>query len=425
MAVRKTQKLTKAKIEALLAPDPSGTPQVHWDSTVTGFGVLCSGKSNVKSFVVQRENRKKIPRRTIQRLDRMAKNWSLDEMRETAKDWLRQIGDGIDPSGKISDPNKNMTLQGALDSYIQFKKNLRPATVADYKATITRYLSDWLDLPLQDISADMVEARHREIKEQVAGANAKREKSNWLVSGDASANSAMRVLRILYNHATPRVPDLPPNPVTRLKGGWFDVKRRKRKVEKSELPAFWAALGDLPNSIHGDYLRLILFTGFRRSEAASLMWADIDLAEKVIHIPEERTKTGDQLDIPMSDITHSLLTARRGIGTDGPWIFPANAASGHIEEPRFALDEVEKICGIKISVHDLRRTFITVAESCDIAAYALKALVNHTLGGQDVTAGYISMDTDRLRKPMQKVADRLKEYCEIETPHEENVTELK
>ena len=66
-------------------------------------------------------------------------------------------------------------------------------------------------------------------------------------------------------------------------------------------------------------------------------------------------------------------------------------------------------------MHDLRRTYITVAESCDIPVYALKALVNHTMG-TDVTAGYIIANAERLREPQQKVTDKLKAHIGIEGP---------
>ena len=56
------------------------------------------------------------------------------------------------------------------------------------------------------------------------------------------------------------------------------------------------------------------------------------------------------------------------------------------------------------TVHDLRRTFITIAKSLDIAAYALKRLLNHKMTN-DVTAGYIITDVERLRVPMQKITD--------------------
>ena len=58
-------------------------------------------------------------------------------------------------------------------------------------------------------------------------------------------------------------------------------------------------------------------------------------------------------------------------------------------------------------LHDLRRTFITIAESLDISSYAVKRLVNHSMAN-DVTAGYIVWDVERIRKPMQQITDYIK-----------------
>ncbi|CAH1904754.1 hypothetical protein NTGHW29_360083 [Candidatus Nitrotoga sp. HW29] len=62
--------------------------------------------------------------------------------------------------------------------------------------------------------------------------------------------------------------------------------------------------------------------------------------------------------------------------------------------------------GVTFTIHDLRRTFITIAESQDISAYALKRLLNHKMNN-DVTAGYIINDVERLREPMQKITSYL------------------
>ena len=70
--------------------------------------------------------------------------------------------------------------------------------------------------------------------------------------------------------------------------------------------------------------------------------------------------------------------------------------------------------GIVVSAHDLRRDFITAAENTDMSAYALKALVDHTLPESDVTAGYMNMTVARLREPMQRVCDQLKAWCHID-----------
>ena len=68
------------------------------------------------------------------------------------------------------------------------------------------------------------------------------------------------------------------------------------------------------------------------------------------------------------------------------------------------MGHVIKATGIHFTVHDLRRTFIIIAESLDTPAYALKRLLNHKMTN-DVTAGYIVADVERLRKPMQQITD--------------------
>src|SRR5580704_5738571 len=50
-----TIKLTKRAISALPAPDPSGKQVLVWDADLKGFGVLVSGKTKAKTFVVQRK----------------------------------------------------------------------------------------------------------------------------------------------------------------------------------------------------------------------------------------------------------------------------------------------------------------------------------------------------------------------------------
>ena len=48
-------KLTKRAIERLPAPHPSGRQVLYWDTELRGFGVLVSGTTNAKTYVVQRK----------------------------------------------------------------------------------------------------------------------------------------------------------------------------------------------------------------------------------------------------------------------------------------------------------------------------------------------------------------------------------
>ena len=62
--------------------------------------------------------------------------------------------------------------------------------------------------------------------------------------------------------------------------------------------------------------------------------------------------------------------------------------------------------GICYTLHELRRTYITIAESLEISPYSIKCLVNHKMAN-DVTSGYIVSDIERLRRPAQQIADFL------------------
>jgi integrase len=107
--------------------------------------------------------------------------------------------------------------------------------------------------------------------------------------------------------------------------------------------------------------------------------------------------------LPLSNFLFDLLRERQ---QESPWVFPGSGKSGHYEEPKKAVKEVIAASGVQFTPHDLRRTFITIAESLDIPAYALKRLANHKANG-DVTAGYIVLSVERLRRPMQQITDHI------------------
>ena len=45
-----TIKLTEKAVARLAAPTASGKQELYWDETQAGFGVLCSGVSDVKTY---------------------------------------------------------------------------------------------------------------------------------------------------------------------------------------------------------------------------------------------------------------------------------------------------------------------------------------------------------------------------------------
>ena len=392
-------RLTEKSIDKLKAPDPSGRQVLHWDSELKGFAVLCSGKSNSKTYIAQRD----LPSGTTRRVTVGAvSEISLEVARERAADTLDDLRRGIDPKEKKA---VDATLRSTLEAYLAARKDLRPASIKAYRIGLEKYLSAWLDWPLRDITSEMVEARHQEIVAEIG--------KGQRYKGTTTANAAMRALRLLWNFAADRTPGLPPNPVRRLRRQWYPEPRRERVLRTEELPKFYEAVCALPNHVARDHLLLMLFTGLRLSESASLRWEDVDLVQRIIRLPAAATKAKRALSLPMSDVVRDLLVARRALGNAG-FVFPAPGRSGHIVDPSFALKAVAATSGIRVSAHDLRRTFVTVAKSADVSPMAIKALVNHAVGS-DVTSGYAVMTTECLREAAQRVADRLKDLCSVQT----------
>jgi integrase len=437
-----TIKLIEKKVRGLPAPDPSGKQKVYWDATPDvprGFGLLVSGTTTAKSFIVERAigigGKKR--RVTVAAVGEL----TLADARRKAIDLIHQMRTGHDP--KLA-RRSGLTLRATLESYLAANRNLSEGSRRNYRDAVERYLSDLADRPLREITTDVVAKRHEEIAKEVEGrelaaakatadglerrataisrsypdaarkhrARAKLIRRRQPRRGEAAANGAMRALRVLWNYAAESDPDLPAHPVRALRRSWFKVERRTRIVTTDDLPKFYRAVDDLPNKVARDYLLLLLFTGMRRTEAATLTWDDVDLTKKVISIPGERTKSGRKLDLPMTTFVRDLLVRRRTDAGREKFVFVADSESGHIAEPKFPLRLVAEATDVRVSVHDLRRTFITVAESADISPLALKALVNHSVGG-DVTAGYVQINPERLREPAQRVCDRLIALCRI------------
>jgi integrase len=444
------KKLTEKTIAGLKAPDPSGRQVMYWDTELKGFGVRVSGTTTDRAYIVQRAINGNTRRVTIGPCNVLP----LADARVRAQAQLADFYRGIDPKAKRA---ASATLAAVLDDYLAAMKDLRPRTRESYRSAIHAHLKPWVNRPLSNITRDMVERQHAAIAAEIMTrqhAQAERdadnweqrakaaEKKGWLDAaknhraraalalkrkansnpGQVTANNVMKVLRALHNFAADRHPEIGSNPV-KLRRQWYPVEARSRHVSQENLPAFFQGVMQLESPVGRDYILLLLFTGLRRREAAALSWADLDLKARVVRIPAERTKGKRTLDLPLTDFVHDLLVARRSLGKT-EYVFPANSRSRHVEEPKFHLNQIAKTTGIRISAHDLRRTFITIAESCNISPIALRALVNHSMG-RDVTSKYVQMSVDRLREPAQIVTHRIKELCGIEGPKGKNVAPLR
>ncbi len=121
------------------------------------------------------------------------------------------------------------------------------------------------------------------------------------------ANLAMRLLRALFNFAAGQYEDtqgkslITENPVKRLSQtrAWYRIERRQSFIKAHELAPWYEGVQQLQSDVLRDYLLLILFTGLRRQEAATLRWDHVDLGAKTLTVLD--TKNHESHTLPLSN----------------------------------------------------------------------------------------------------------------------------
>src|SRR5262245_57939311 len=223
-------KLTEKTITRLPAPTPTGKPVLYWADDLRGFGVLCSGVSNTRSYIAQRDLPGGRPRRvTIARCNEM----SLADARDMARGLLVDMRRGLDPKRKGTG-----TLGQTLAAYLAANKDLKPQTAAIYERVLKNHLAAWRDRLLASITPVEIDALHHAIATKVA--------RRGQHSGHNVANHAVRLVKLLYNFAASRDDALPRNPVRLRAGEWHKTTPRRRPIAPERLAEWYQAVTELP-----------------------------------------------------------------------------------------------------------------------------------------------------------------------------------
>jgi integrase len=397
-------KLTKKVVDQATAP--VGVKQAFLrDAALAGFGLRIT-EGGTKSFIVEKRINGRVRRETLGRFGAL----TVEQARREAQRFLGKVAMGIDPVAERKTAQAQaVTLAQAFEDFRKARKNLKPKTLNDYSRNLEHHLHGWMRKPITTLTKAMVSRRHREIGES---------------SGKAQANYVFRALKSVLNFAKHHYEDgqgrsvLPDNPVETLNHtrAWYPIARRRTVIKCGQLPAWYAAVQSLkaldsPSTSHviADFLVFVLFTGLRFSEAAELRWDQVDLHERSLTVPDPKNR--EPLELPLTDFLVDLLTERR-LMVLNEYVFPGRDGKGHLVEPKRQMDHVRQACEIHFTVHDLRRTFATIADSQDIPLTTVKRLVNHK-SGNDVTEGYIIRNVERLREAMQRITDFLVEQISI------------
>lgn len=389
--------------EAEVAAIPFSNKRTRWhDSAMPGLVLDVTNKAKV--FRVY----KRIPSHFVPASVSLGQFPSLtvESARKLARKVMADMADGINPNDqKRQFRAAAVTLLDVYRAYIE-QRELKPTTLKGYKINIVNYLKDWQSKRLSDLTEEQIAKRHAELS----------------LRSRAQADNIMRMLRAFYNFAKFEYKDsngvslFPQNPVSIIsaKRAWNNISRKQTRLRISQLKPFIDAIDGVRNDAIRyrqdftvtvcDYIEFIMFTGLRRGEMMKLSWEDVHLADELFMLKD--TKNSDNVELPLTEPLKAIL-ARRQAYRVNDYVFGVANSCGHIVEPRKILAKVNSVAELNIQLHDLRRTYCSIAESLGVGLYTLKRLLNHRTGRNDVTGGYTILTADELREPAQRITQKI------------------
>ena len=385
-------------------------PQSGWvyyqDEKTPGLSIGV-GNAGIKTFCLYKRINGRPERVKIGRYPET----SIEQARRRAMDLQGQIAQGKNPAEAKRDKLSELNLQDLFDLYI--KRYAKPhglRTIYDMEQLFNCYLGkltaerkkhgrertkpagsvDWSGKKISLITQRDVCKLHHDI---------------GTLSGKIVANRVVDLLRAVFNRCKKlKLIDIQ-NPAEGIEA--FKETKRDRFLQMDEIPKFFNALL-CETEQNRDFFMLSLMTGARKSNVLSMRWKDLDLAQELWKVPEEISKNGQPMLIPLTKTALEVLK-RRLESSDSDFIFPGAGKFGHMTSPKRAWQRVVSRAKIdNIRPHDLRRSL----GSWMVNTGASLAIIGGALGHKDTksTEIYARLAINPVKDAMEKAQSAMLEF---------------
>ena len=210
--------------------------------------------------------------------------------------------------------------------------------------------------------------------------------------GTRTADYSLACLSRLFNWHAVRDDEFTSPIVRGMRRQNTKLHARTRVLSDDELRRVWTAAsaeGPFPA-----YVKFLLLTSARRTEAAAMTWAELDGADWIL--PAARNKTGVDLVRPLSKATQEILAERPHI-VGCPFVFTndGHSALGGFSRQKQKFDAA---CGvIDWTIHDLRRTARSLMSRAGVSPDHAERCLGHVIGGVRETYDRHAYHTEKLQ----------------------------
>lgn len=366
MAIAK--KLTKLGVKNLKPPEAGRSH--HPDAVVPGLALRVTPKGRKSWSLLYRrldDTTHKLRRYTLGSYPRI----QLKKARELAREKLLEIDNGIDPARekklKRLAPRATTFEDVAALFVAEHVSQKRARTQEEMRRPIEKILVPrWGDMPVKEITRG-------DIKSLIAA-----------IAKDhpIKGNRTLALIKTLFNFAVDGEYISAPSPAAGIKPPAAEVAR-ERVLADDEVARIWAAC-DQAGYPFGPAIQILLLTGARRNEVATMKWTDI--ADDVWTVPREKTKADRWHEIPLAPLATEILDSIPHRG-ESHYVFTVTGRTPISGWPR-AKKRLGGMAGLDDwRLHDLRRTCGTNMARLGVPQFTISRVLNHAEGG--VTQVYV------------------------------------
>ncbi len=379
-----TGKITRRSVDDL---KPGAKDEILWDSEMRGFGVKVTVKGT-KTYLVQYRTggrTAKTQRWTIGQ-DGI---WSPSSAREKAAEILRQVGSGVDPRAEAKAQvageealrleNERLEFKAYADRFLAGygKPKWRPRTYTSAESNLRRWVVPVLS------GKSLLAIGRRDVTAVLDGLPD---------ASPALPRNIFALIRKLFSWAVERG-DLARSPMEGMTGP-DAVASRDRVLADHELVSI-AATSEALGRPFGNFFRLLIVTGQRRTEVAALCWSELDRARAEWAIPSQRSKNAERHVVPLNALAIVELDELAGgshwpakgfvLTTSGRAPISGYSKAKKRLDRHLDLDLPGQVAPWRI--HDLRRTFATAMQRLGVRLEVTEALLNHVSGATSGLVG--------------------------------------